>query len=327
MSALDHPLLSVHNTDRFRHLAVIHRSVDELLDVFAPMLVAATARGDHLRAAVDDPLSRAIRERLGAAARGIVFGEPGRPYSYSGQTTAARRADRLRDLVGGSRGAIVLTDHSILAGHTATQVSASDHRSVVDASSNLALSGLPVTLICAFDIRHATETTEHGLYWNHPELIDGTTIRPNPRYRAPEDVLAATPVPPAPPLGPPIHELPFANGTTALRDIRAWTRHHGQAADLHPARIDGLVMAINELVSNSIEHGGGHGTLSWWTRPGRVVAQIHDPGHMSTTTPGLRRPDPLAPRGRGIWLTRQVSDILHLWTTPKGSYARLEIGA
>jgi anti-sigma regulatory factor (Ser/Thr protein kinase) len=149
-------------------------------------------------------------------------------------------------------------------------------------------------------------------------------VSPNPRYRPPVEVLASTPAPPAPVLGPPSKEQPFANGTTALRGIRAWTRRHGLEAGFDLARVDGLVLAVCELVSNSIEHGAGYGTLSWWIRPGRVVAQIHDTGQMSTTTPGLCRPAVRSARGRGVWLARQLSDVLHLWTTVEGTYARLK---
>jgi hypothetical protein len=197
----------------------------------------------------------------------------------------------------------------------------------VDASSNLALSGLPVTLICLCDAEPISDDAERFLYWNHPELLVGPTVSPNPRYRAPAEVLASTPAPPAPALGPRTRSSRSRNGTTTLRGIRAWTKRHGLEAGLAPERIEGLVLALCELVSNSIEHGAGHGTLSWWTRPGRVVAQIYDPGHMSTTTPGLRRPALLSVRARGVWMARQLCDLLHLWITVDGTHARLEIGA
>ena len=154
--------------------------------------------------------------------------------------------------------------------------------SVVEASCNLALSGLPVTLVCLCEAGRTGEDTERVLYWNHPELFVAGAASPNPRYRSPAEVLASTPPPPAPALGPPDHELPFA-GSAALRGIRASAKRHGFEAGLDTERIDGLVLAVGELVSNSIEHGAGHGTLSWWVQPGRLVAEIHDPGHMSTT--------------------------------------------
>ncbi len=311
--------------DPFRHLAVVHHGVDELLDTLGPLLRAAVTGGDLVWAAVDDTTRDAIEQRMGAAASGFVFGEPGQPYSYSGQTTAARRADRLRDVIGDGRAALILSDASTVGGLDPGS-SAPDFWNVVDASCNLALSGLPVTLICLCDAERTSEDTERFLYWNHPQLLIDATTSVNPRYRSPAEVLASTPVPPAPALGPPSQEQPFAS-SAALRSIRALTRRHGLEAGLDPARIDGIVVAVCELVSNSIEHGAGHGTVSWWISPGRLVAQIDDEGHMTSITPGLRRPDTRSVRGRGVWLARQLSDILHLWTSVDGTHARLEIAA
>ncbi len=310
--------------DPFRHLAVVYHSDDELLDGLVPLLGAAVARDDLVWAAVADGPRRAIEGRLGPDAAGIVFDEPARPYSYSGQTTAAHRADRLREVIGPGRSALILSDIPTLC-EAGPRSSAADLWGAVDAGCNLALSGLPVTLICLCDAESVRDDTEHFLYWNHPELIVAAAPSPNPRYRLPHDVLASTPAPPAPSLGPPTQEQTFAGGA-ALRGVRGWAKRHGLDAGLDPGRIDGLVVAVCELVSNSIEHGAGRGTLSWWTSPGRVVAQVHDPGRMGITTPGLRRPEALAVRGRGVWLARQLSDVLHLWTTPEGTHARLEIG-
>ncbi|NMO88351.1 ATP-binding protein [Actinomycetospora sp. TBRC 11914] len=305
---------------------MVHHGVEELLDALAPLLRAAVTRGDLVWAAVDEAARDALERRLGSAALGILWGEPGQPYSYSAQTTAARRADRLRTMIGDGRAGVILCDAATVGGPDA-DVFAAECWSGVDASCNLALTCLPVTLICLCDAARTSDDTERFLRWNHPELVVGATVCPNPRYRDPADVLASLPAPPAPALGPPSQEQSFANGTATLRGIRAWTKRHGLEAGLDPERTEGLVLAVCELVSNSIEHGAGHGTLSWWVRPGRVVAQIDDPGQMSTTTPGLRRPDVLSVRGRGVWMARQLCDLVHLWTTVGGTHARLEIGA
>jgi anti-sigma regulatory factor (Ser/Thr protein kinase) len=305
---------------------MVHHGLHDLLDTLTPLLRAAVTRDDLIWAAVDDATREGIERRLGPAAEGFVYGEPGQPHSYSGQTTAARRADRLRDVIGDGRAAVVLSDAATVGGSDPDSV-VPDLWSVVDASCNLALSGLPVTLICLCDAERTSADTERIVYWNHPELFIDATASPNPRFLSPAEVLALTPAPPAPALGAPSQEQPFANGPTTLRGIRASTKRHGLEAGLDPDRIEGLVLAVCELVSNSLEHGPGYGTLSWWIRPGRVVAQIQDTGRMSTTTPGLRRPDALSVRGRGVWLARQLCDVLHLWTTVEGTHARLEVGA
>lgn len=303
--------------DPFRHLAVAYRDVEDLVATLSPVLDTALSRGDVVLAPVGDLVHAVIEQRLGSLVPGIVFGEPAQPYTYSGQTTAARRAAALREMTAGGRGALVLSDGSATA--------APDAWSVLEASSNLALSGLPVTLLCLCDASRALEDAERFLYWNHSELYVGPTASPNPRYLSPDRVLTAVPAPPAPVLGPPDSTTSF-DGVAALRDVRRATRRRGEEAGLLDEQVDGLVLAIGELVSNSIEHGPGRGTLSWWTVPDRLVAQVDDPGRMTTTTPGLRCPEVRSTRGRGVWLARQLSDVLHLWTGPDGTHVRLEIG-
>jgi hypothetical protein len=74
--------------DPFRHLAVVHDDADDLVATITPLLDAAVTRGDLVWAAVDHPLREAVERHLGDRARQVVFGEPARPYTYSGQTTA-----------------------------------------------------------------------------------------------------------------------------------------------------------------------------------------------------------------------------------------------
>jgi anti-sigma regulatory factor (Ser/Thr protein kinase) len=311
--------------DPFRHLALVHHDVDEVVAAIAPLLETVVGGRGLVWAAVDDPVRDAVERRLGDAARDVVFGEPAQPYSYSGQTTAARRAALLRELLVDERTALIVSDAATVGG-SGSPAAALASWSVVDASCNLALRGLPVTLVCLCAADGASEDADRFLGWNHPELFVDAVASPNPRYLAPEEVLAALPAPPAPPLGPPTEREVF-EGVRSLRDVRRATRRHGEDAGLDDEQVDGLVLAVAELVTNSVEHGAGRGTLTWWTTPGRVVAEIHDLGRMTTTTPGLRRPDVRSPRGRGVWLARQLCDVLHLWTGADGTYVRLELTA
>jgi anti-sigma regulatory factor (Ser/Thr protein kinase) len=310
--------------DPFRHLALVHHDVDELVAGVAPLLEDVLGTGGVVWAAVDGVIREAVERHLGAASHDVVFGEPAQPYGYSGQTTASRRAARLRELLDGDRTALVLSDAATVGGPGPR---ASSAWCLVDASCNLALRGMPVTLVCLLAATDASEDADRFLSWNHPELVVGAVADPNPRHLAPEEVLAALPVPPAPALGPPTHTTAF-EGVGALAGVRRATRRHGEDAGLAEEQVEGLVLAVSELVANSIEHGPGRGTLSWWAQPGRVVAEIHDDGRrMGTTTPGLTRPDVRSPRGRGVWLARQLSDVVHLWTGADGTHARPELAA
>ena len=286
-------------SDPFRHLAVFFHDVDGLVATLAPMLTEALARGDLVWAAVDDPARGALERRLGSAADDVVFGEPAQPYSYSGQTTASRRADRLRELTADGRAALVLSDSSTVGG-PGPRSSAPDFWSVVDASCNLALTGLPVTLVCLCDAAGASEDTERYLYWNHPELFDGSHASPEPAL-------------PHPGPGPRVRPRPArapARAAEPPRDVRGRhrpaRRPEGDAAARRGGRAErraGRRARPRDRRAGEQQHRARsrprHAVLVDPARPGRRPGprrRAHD--HHDARAPSPRRP--LGPRTRRL---------------------------
>jgi hypothetical protein len=105
--------------DTFRHLAVIYRSLEELLEVVTPLLSDALVRDDVLWATVTDLLRVTIEKRQPALAPSIVFREPTQLSGYSGQTIAVQRANDACEIVKTGRGATILSDGAVLSGHPA----------------------------------------------------------------------------------------------------------------------------------------------------------------------------------------------------------------
>lgn len=314
-SGLDTP-----GSEQFRHLAMGFRGASTVLSAATPLLRAAVAREEAVWVAVDDPSRADLQHRLGrAASAGVVFADPAGDYGYSAQSTAARRAIQLRAAtrVGGRA--------TVLAQHGPRRDFGSAYWCEVEACCNVALTGVAVTMICLYPVDDGGRMTP-AAYWNHPELLRGDTARPNPEHRLPEQVLASTPTPPAPPLGEPARRLDFGPvAVVALRDVRACAEQLGKRAELTASRREAAAVAVSELVSNTLEHGTGRGTVSWWVEPGRMIAEVHDAGRVRSTTVGLRPPTPAEPRGRGLWLARKLSSSLHIWTDPTGTHARCEI--
>jgi anti-sigma regulatory factor (Ser/Thr protein kinase) len=300
----------------YRHVAAGFRDPGAMID-FAERAVSSAARLNEVVWAVVDPTSeRELHRRLGPAHARVVFADPGGAHSYSAQTIVARRVMRLHTATaGGARATVVVQHGSPPEGEPG-------HRCRVDAGCNAALEGMAATLICLYPLGDDGRMAPDA-YWNHPELLAGDTTHPNPDYLPPDRVFAANPTPPAPPLGPATGESGFGPGQS-LRAVRAEAERYGTMADLGARRSQGLVLAVCELVNNSIEHGAGHGTVSWWVLGDRVVAQVHDAGRMCGAPPGLGPPEWAAPRGRGVWMARRVSETVHIWTGRDGTYARCE---
>jgi anti-sigma regulatory factor (Ser/Thr protein kinase) len=105
----------------------------------------------------------------------------------------------------------------------------------------------------------------------------------------------------------------------AVATLRQLMAGCAATAGLAPARRHDFVLAVDELVTNAVRHGGGAGHLEVWLAGGRIWFQISDHG------PGLAQPlpdQPPAPTvlgGRGLWITRQITDELTVVTGQGGT--------
>jgi anti-sigma regulatory factor (Ser/Thr protein kinase) len=86
-----------------------------------------------------------------------------------------------------------------------------------------------------------------------------------------------------------------------------------------------LVLAANEIASNSIEHGGGSGVLRLWGEHDRVVCEVRDGGRLDDPLADRRLPAHDGPRGRGLWIANHVCDLVQVRSTPEGTLVRLHM--
>lgn len=99
------------------------------------------------------------------------------------------------------------------------------------------------------------------------------------------------------------------------RDAITGLRHHiaSCAAEegLDGLRLDGFVLAINEIMTNAVRHGGGHGRVCLWRTAAGLRCEVRDPG-TGTGEParfnGHALPPTEATGGRGLWLARHLCD-------------------
>ncbi|MEH1012837.1 ATP-binding protein [Micromonospora sp. CPCC 206060] len=98
-----------------------------------------------------------------------------------------------------------------------------------------------------------------------------------------------------------------------------------QAAGLAGERLDDFVLAVNELITNAVRHGGGQGRLRLWRQPGMLCCEVTDagPGITPARLDDESRPAPDSTGGWGLWLTRQLSDEMTIDTGPTGTTVRI----
>ena len=109
---------------------------------------------------------------------------------------------------------------------------------------------------------------------------------------------------------------------TTLHELREFVTEVAHSARLSSERTENLRLAVNELASNSVRHGGGAGTLTTWQQDGALVCQVSDHGHIGEQLVGRVRPEPDQASGRGLWLVNHLCDLVQIRSDARGSNVR-----
>jgi anti-sigma regulatory factor (Ser/Thr protein kinase) len=301
---------------RMTHAVGFHSSRDNLLAQLLPLVTAGLERGEPVAVAVQPSTMEAVYDMFGSLPGLMQLAPPEGSDGGSGQTLAARRARQLRELTAASGSATVVTEHwnrfDGLDGSFWTEL---------DAAMNVALSDLPVHITCFFPEMPLHLEVLAGARRNHPLLLVDGEQRHNPWYRRPRDVLAEVPAPSPVLLGPPDSRMVF--GAWQLNEVRDAVEHALLAAGYGRDRAEDVVLAVNEVTTNAVEHGAGEAQISVWAASDGFVFEVQDNGALRDPLPGLRAPHPSEPRGRGTWIARQLCDSLHVWPDREGTHVRM----
>lgn len=294
------------------HEGVPFTGPDALAGQLAPRLHAAVRDAGPVVAVLDDAARAAVRTELGGSASHIDFLDPVDVYRVPAFTVAVRWARLSRQAGSGGR-ATVVGQHVGL-----TDDDGRGYWARLDAALDVALVGLPIEVLCPFPDAAGSGGLPRS---THRTLLSGGHSVPSDRYREPLDVIAEFPPPPPPDLGPASDDRSFTlDGLGGLRHAVAGV---STDAGLSAERVADFVLAVNEIASNSVEHGPGSGTLRLWRRADQVVAEVHDDGRMQVPFPGMVAPPPSGARGRGLWLASELSDVLQVWSDASGTVIRV----
>ncbi|MGR6918160.1 ATP-binding protein [[Actinomadura] parvosata] len=114
---------------------------------------------------------------------------------------------------------------------------------------------------------------------------------------------------------------PISADLARLRDL---VSAHAVAGGLRGERLMDLVLAVNEAITNVLDHGGAAGTLTVRARPGAVVVEIEDvAGHLTRDHLAEAKIEPGASHGYGLWIIQRLCDQVRLDQTGQGSLLTL----
>ena len=91
-------------------------------------------------------------------------------------------------------------------------------------------------------------------------------------------------------------------------------------------RAGDLMLALDEVIANAQEHGRPPIEVTAWA-DGRLVIEVADVGAGFDRGRVWRShpPPPLGRRGRGLWIIRQLTDIVAIRSDEHGTMVRLEL--
>jgi anti-sigma regulatory factor (Ser/Thr protein kinase) len=118
-------------------------------------------------------------------------------------------------------------------------------------------------------------------------------------------------------------ELDFTHD--CLGTLRRFVAQSAADASLDPARIEDLVLAINELATNSVRHGGGTGTLRMWREGNVLLCDVRDQGRIPQPSTCLIAPEPTQITGRGLWIVSQLCDLVQIRSSRSGGGVRVHM--
>jgi anti-sigma regulatory factor (Ser/Thr protein kinase) len=298
------------------HLGVLYVGEAEYLDVVTGFVDEGLSGGEPVMVAVPGAKVDLIRASLHR--RGAHFVDMAELGRNPGRIIPALH-EFLHD---NGASSCRFVSETIWAGRTTAEVAEAVRH---EALMNVAFADSPLSVLCAYDC-HAVPADVIGRSWQiHPVVIQDRHRRVSAHYGDPAAVYADD-LWPLPPLPRGSEVLVFSSDTD-LTKLRSWVQRFGWAADLPIDRVDDLVLAVSEVASNSIRHGGGKGSLTMWDgSEGAVQAEVGDAGCISDPLVGRYPPGPDADVS-GLWLVNQLCDLVEIRTGPGGTRVRLTVSS
>ncbi|MCC3653944.1 ATP-binding protein [Streptomyces sp. S07_1.15] len=126
--------------------------------------------------------------------------------------------------------------------------------------------------------------------------------------------------------GKPLLELAF--GVEDIPGLRLRVGECAAEAGLAEPRRGDFVLAVHEVACNAVEHGGGTGQLVLEHADGALHCRVADdgPGFTADLVPAEAPGELTGESGRGLWLSRQLTDRMDIARGTVGAVVTLVMG-
>ncbi|MEU0838397.1 sensor histidine kinase [Streptomyces sp. NPDC005962] len=295
----------------FAHPALFYRGIQEYVAGTVPFIEEGLAAGEPVAVAVPARNFGPLRAELGASADRVRFTDMSRAGRNPGRIIPevlrafadAYPAERVR-----------IIGEPIWPARTPAEYPACvQHEALV----NKAFRGRNVTILCPYDAARLNAGWLADAYTTHPVVVvDGREQR-STTYDADRAVSAFNEL-----LVPPPWAVVFTFDIARLSGARDLAVELAKRLGLTCERLDDFSLAVTELTTNSVQHGGGSGTVSVWGDGTQIVCEVRDRGWLRDPLAGRRPPRCDKPGGRGLLMVHNLADLVRIHTGPEGTTVR-----
>jgi anti-sigma regulatory factor (Ser/Thr protein kinase) len=290
----------------FRHEAFLYGGTDEFVTGVAAFIRDGLAHGESVLVALTADKVEMLRAELGHKWDRVYVSD-----MIAAHHNPGRAIPELRDFVdehgGGDKGLRSVGEPLALHRHGPEVTEYIRHECLV----NLAFESIPsLWLLCPYDLSALDRELIDEARRSHPFVLEHGVHRPSARFSSGIEAGRRTLAQPL--SDPPRTAVSMDFEIHRLRALRAFVALHAVEAGMDLERTADLVLAVNELGANSVQHASGHGTVRLWRDGDQLVCQVDDDGHIIDPLVGVRTPNNFDDASRGLWVVNQLCDLVQI---------------
>jgi anti-sigma regulatory factor (Ser/Thr protein kinase) len=294
------------------HTALFYSDVEQYLDGLRTFVADAVETGSPVVIAVPPRGLHRLEAHLDGDLAGVQLADMGELGANPARIIPAIRA--AMDAHAGHT--LYFAEEPVWAERSPEEIGeAMRHEALI----NTAFASARVHILCSYDVSAVEAPILADAERTHRWVAAGDGRRASSAYRPgkPPDSCE-------PPLStPPADAASLRFELADLARVRALVSEQAARASLTVGQCGEAVLAANEIVTNSIRHGGGAGVLHSWHEPGKLTCQVSDAGRIRDPLVGRVRPEDGASGGRGLWLVNQLCDLVQIRTGASGTTVRI----
>ncbi len=302
----------------FHHPAFVYSDRDALLEYLLPYLHDGLEADDFIFVAAKRSDVRTLKNELGPDAERIIFADTAKWCPHPGA-----RLNALHQMATEASDAGAANLRLAVAPIWPRRRALIYEWQRYESALNHVLSPFAGSLVCLYDTSKLDARVIEVAEATHPHVHTDSERTPSRRFEDPEEFLRRWNADAAIPASDP-REVKSIDELAAIRaELQRVTTDLG----LPLTKAQDMCLAANEILTNALVYGSG--PVEMWTYIEHKVwftVEVRDRGNgIDDPLIGYAPPSQYKVGGRGVWLARQVIDLVQIIPTERGTIAKLSM--